>query len=1385
MITAWCVIAVDVDGTSVPHVMSETLSAYVSLYVRKLLSDGEQRREFLETLGKGRPYVTMEEMPVAMVDVSGYSSLTTQLFEAVGKMSSEVISEVIGNYIGKAGDAILVTFPQWSPSDTPYVLKRRAIDCCARILQDLGEYEVDINKWMKAYYASQADGQPKSPVKLSIEYSSRVSQSSSRRSSKQSRGDLPNSGAKRGSTSGGSISTRTTTSKLGIHIGLTFGNISHVIVGSTKSHLDYFLTGSVLSELEALLESSSPGELALPKEAFEEIVTFGKLIQSDDGIELYLATQPDLETAKIPPSLTLDDFNFYYSLDAIPSCDKKYCLHAIQAASAFLTGIKNRNDFAVSIATGESLFTKLGNAQRREAGLLGVVCNTAARLLKISKAENLIALDNTTYEAIKMDCDCVELGFHAVKGWPEPIKVWGVVPEMFFGRLHSSVLPEKNIIGNREEYFAIESAFGNWYLGTIIKDVFLIEGPSGMGKSSLLSQITNVIRKTKTPICIARGSEVDQGRPFCVIRRLAITLIALLNDHKEPIDPDTLAHLTSQLIRQINEDEVHIPLILEWLIPGRGKQYSEVSSIEAKWDAQRLIIIAVAIKMICFVLERKKIVVLLDDFQWIDSASLEAIDASIELSKEMFCIAFSRPLVDFKLKELKDAIHFDERFMLKGLSKDEIRHFMLEALEISSIEESIISTIHERTQGSLLQVDTLVSYFKDNPEYFQENLSNSERLEGVLSKSLEAVIITQFDEYVSIPFNELTSKYRLDSFFQMVLRRASIIGHYIEMKHLLFLMNLSGEVNTTAESSIRNAIKNGDKFGFLVIDDAAEVNFEHVSFRHIKIRNAIYESLPVAVRQQLHFKLAEYYESGSKETEKNFFLPLVCYHYWRSGNVEKLVLKNIEFGLSLSSGGLRIEAASVLDEVFKFMDDQCETAEIEKFLPRELQAIALSELTYSSSLVLPMDVTREYGIRTVEMLAGPWPKTKKEMKRALIRNLFRIIKLLIKTRNGKRDAPTITKDGLDKLRHECLHQALAAIIFVSIYDGNNNGEILVQTLLMMYIYGLEFCVSAKDKYFYAMEYVALMVQRSRIGAAIGRSFQRRCRLLWKDLTLEQRSNGATHISTVTAYLLDTVYARSIYDEAFSYWEVRKASAEVLKMQTFVTYPNYFLGIIRDRTPELIPLANETLKYGPIFVTTLLNVLLYENFTIAKVSSLERVMDLYETVAPQVPNSGKYFAGANESIPRIMGLIFKLDRVKKYSLVAELKAFSDYMSTAPLRTNTTRGFFASLLITIGCFVAVKRSAGATSTSRKFGGPSELADLVVSLRSCQRAYKKASYFFLGLSGYHMVTAAICHPEGNKSAKSVVRCFKNILASSKFKGKFCEDDYFRKDGWISFTL
>ncbi|KAJ3410444.1 Adenylate cyclase type 10 [Chytridiales sp. JEL 0842] len=240
----------------IPQAPSPLLRRCLASYPRRLIANPKTRAEVVDSISKGRAYVQDGTCVVAMVDISGYSRLTSAL-SSLGKLSSEVITATVNNYMEQVvkvatrsqgdvvkylGDALLISFPILD-NEAEDKLARRVMLCILDICMNLSTLEIDLEKAAKnhAILHQPAKKPHESP------YNSL--------SSTNVLGDLSN------------LSTATDDHKvvLSIHVAITAGEIQHVVMGVENLRMDYVIYGPCMEELGPLLDMTKKGELGFSK----------------------------------------------------------------------------------------------------------------------------------------------------------------------------------------------------------------------------------------------------------------------------------------------------------------------------------------------------------------------------------------------------------------------------------------------------------------------------------------------------------------------------------------------------------------------------------------------------------------------------------------------------------------------------------------------------------------------------------------------------------------------------------------------------------------------------------------------------------------------------------------------------------------------------------------------------------------------------------------------------------------------------------------------------------------------------------------------------------------------------------------------------------------
>ncbi|KAJ3411499.1 hypothetical protein HDV05_002107 [Chytridiales sp. JEL 0842] len=205
--------------------------------------------------GKGEPYVKDGFAAVLKVDISGWTKLTSELLlglvqTSLGKVASELVTNTLSSYMNQIvtaitqaggdifnGDTCTVSFPV-GEDETEGAAVDRAMRCGLRLLQahsgcasELGCGLEDIKR-----------------LQQGINLANKLMQVHVQKSSD----------ALTTTISFGEDDTNAV--NLTIHVGVTAGEICHLIIGSLEDRLEYCLYGNCLEELVDILDAAGGGQ---------------------------------------------------------------------------------------------------------------------------------------------------------------------------------------------------------------------------------------------------------------------------------------------------------------------------------------------------------------------------------------------------------------------------------------------------------------------------------------------------------------------------------------------------------------------------------------------------------------------------------------------------------------------------------------------------------------------------------------------------------------------------------------------------------------------------------------------------------------------------------------------------------------------------------------------------------------------------------------------------------------------------------------------------------------------------------------------------------------------------------------------------------------------
>ncbi|KAJ3189007.1 hypothetical protein HK101_009015 [Irineochytrium annulatum] len=749
------------------------------------------------------------------------------------------------------------------------------------------------------------------------------------------------------------------------------------------------------------------------------------------------------------------------------------CVKAMKFFSEEIIKIRSDYKVAISVATGEILFSSLGTERRSDTGLLGDVVNIAARLLSISKEKHLIVVDEETYERIRVSHYTIDLGLVRVKGKVDELHVFGMHAVSEDDEEPEELLPvemKAKEFGYDKERRVIQERYEAWSREKR-RAVLFVEAASGMGKSTLARYLMDLADRDNTQCCMTQGSEIDQWTPFRGLKPMLQFILTNLKANARTHNPrgrpkrasttmsvrrsyHSLAtvrsiHTPGQSVRQLQipaEDltpflnragvDINLMPLLTAVVP--SLPFDESPTTKAM-DAQAKVnlLTLIIMKIITAFSDQTPAVFIFDDTQWLDSKALEILMLVSRFCPKIFIQFLSRPLKDSlnqvmnKVIALPDTVHV----VLNGLSKEEaysmIKYKLASSpMNICEVHPAITAAVYTRTVGNPLYLNMVVDVlfemigteFLVTPEGVLELTNSNTDVDAILS-DLDVAVMFQFD--------------RLDVTVQRMLKTASVLGLDFDIRDVIEV----GNFEYTTEAAMK-LLKDNDHNNFLIFYEAEPFHEEGdevaadppsdpppilsedaalyaCAFRHCTILNAIYESLSYEERTNIHKTTAAVLETRMNEDEAGRWslLPSVEFHYARSNEAEKILDYKEELGCHLVKVWQPLEGVRVLESLLSYVLSRTEDAKGEEGKTpltvdpmRRAKWLAFLSKGYAVCRSFPKE--KAAGIDALELLTnGRWPRNDAEAVAALGPLKRRVFALWVLTLGGSTGSKRAKKVG--------------------------------------------------------------------------------------------------------------------------------------------------------------------------------------------------------------------------------------------------------------------------------------------------------------------------------------------------------------------------------------
>jgi predicted ATPase/class 3 adenylate cyclase len=290
--------------------------------------------------------------------------------------------------------------------------------------------------------------------------------------------------------------------------------------------------------------------------------------------------------------------------------------------------------------------------------------------------------------------------------------------------------------------------------------------------------------------------------------------------------------------------------------------------------------------------QQEPLILVIDDLQWADEALLDLLEYLTDRVTDV-PVLFLCPARPDLLERRRDWGGGRRNFTtiaLEVLSKEETGELLSALLDTDELPEVLHQTIQRRAEGNPFFVEEIVRMLIDQKllvykEGYWRISTQKEALLSELANPSGLPEDTLLDQHYILPLTRIPDTIQgvlaaridlLSPIEKLVLQHASIIGRTF---WLAALVELAGRLDPATLLKTLDTLVKGDFIIEIEKSGLSPVEHDRVfSFKHILIRDVVYNNIPRIRRSYEHTRLALWLEKQVGDNDKDF-VELLAYHY--------------------------------------------------------------------------------------------------------------------------------------------------------------------------------------------------------------------------------------------------------------------------------------------------------------------------------------------------------------------------------------------------------------------------------------------------------------------------------------------------------------------------
>jgi class 3 adenylate cyclase/tetratricopeptide (TPR) repeat protein len=494
---------------------------------------------------------------------------------------------------------------------------------------------------------------------------------------------------------------------------------------------------------------------------------------------------------------------------------------------------------SIGVTTGRAFFGPYGTDHRRHATIIGPSVNWAVRLMQA--ADGGILMDGETARRALDRVALVELPPIEVKGSAKALEVWSPAgldrgPETLS---FSTDGLQRPIVGRGRELAQIEETLAAGAGGLLV-----VGGDVGIGKSAVLASVVDRLRRDGRQPLVGSGNGLDRDRGYLAWRSIFSSLWA----PGRADDLEQLREAATAAVVALGDAEDRLPL-LNVLLPLALPETPTTRSLPDELRGSS--IQNLLLRLLGRGLDAHEHVLVIDDVQWLDSASLALLWGLRRQHADLPMLLAMRPVGENSPPELDLLLATGGLLSLEALPDEEAAALAAECLAVPVLPDRVKEFVARKSGGNPLFVQELM------PALIESGLLAVQDGRCRLMDSAADLDAPGFpDRAHALIISRLD---RLPSAAVRVARLAAVLG-------TVFPRSMLEEVAARRLSDIDHPTS------LEALQEARVLRAEGQdgwAFHHSVIQEAVYSMTSFAQRREFHSAVAEYMEGIGLDNEEH------------------------------------------------------------------------------------------------------------------------------------------------------------------------------------------------------------------------------------------------------------------------------------------------------------------------------------------------------------------------------------------------------------------------------------------------------------------------------------------------------------------------------------